>query len=692
MYQSIESFKLLWRIFLRNKVPFILIGLSLIYNIFLFYSYTVFEYDPGQALVKSSFVVQGGILASIIIGIQLHRMEYTYSIAEILKSIKSTTLYKGVGKLLFFISFIAIYLFINILLLWTFLYFLGMKAIIFFIDTLWYLLLYWGISFLIGGLIGYLLSSVVKNRSIYFLALIIWLLISPLNYPFIIQLGILLNLDNTFELINYLNIGQDDPHYPYNPFYGFSLENIQWIQRLFIIIILCILLTLSYLIKSRDKKRGILALAIFMIILVPTTYGLNLETQVLHYDRTSDSLIKKDALYYQDIELENQYQNNFKIEQYSIDLNINRQLKADVNIEIVNDSNAPINQLHFLLYHGFSIQSVVDIDGERLEFERKGDNIIIETKDILEGESYTLNFIYSGISSPFFVANEQAIYLPEYFPWLPVNSSANSIMTMFDFAAYRLPLNPNEEINYDLKIESNIDFYTNLKKINQNNFEGMFNQGIYIVSGSLTEEIINDTSVIYPVTSTYLVENFSSFEKYTRDILEMINLELELERETKNFNRFMFIGNTLNSDSPSQQVWINDNAITIAPDPFFPNIEDSLTYNLDFFNHGLVAANTWKYDGITKNINELELFSNSYAHYLNTRLFPTNGGITYFEVYTSNIQNLDVYDTAFKEKAEDLVRFIHDTSISEEKKVTFFKYWYRNILDNQWSYLDEYLN
>lgn len=108
-----NSMNVMWILFRRNPLFWILLVcfLTYVYYGFHFYS-TGYNFSPGEALVRMSFAVQGGMLAFLFFGVLLIRLEENNHLHDIFSSIPKGNFSKFIGKLLFFFHSCVIDLFI----------------------------------------------------------------------------------------------------------------------------------------------------------------------------------------------------------------------------------------------------------------------------------------------------------------------------------------------------------------------------------------------------------------------------------------------------------------------------------------------------------------------------------------------------------------------------------------------------
>ena len=682
MQEIKNSFALYWKIAKSKKITLLLFLLSFFYNIYFFNFFIVGDRDPAEALVRSSFIVQGGILASMMIGVYLSNLERKIGLEELIDTISYAKTTKNIGKVLFFLSFLFLYLIVNIGTLIIMFIVTDVPYSPFYIQSILYILLYWGFSFVIGGLVGAVLAMWVKGRMVYVLSLIIWLLISPLNYPFMTQLGILFQWSHVDEIENFFNIGQNNPHHSYQPFYGFALENYQWLKRTLFILLLLIIFVGSLMIQNKVWKKH---LPIFLILFAVTSYtafGVFSKHQILHLNSEEDGILKKDSTHYKDVVFKDNISNDYQITNYDIDLDIRNYLKANVVVNLNNPTNVEMNTFDFLLYYDFKVDQILDSDDNELEFSQKDDMIHVITKEpVKPHESYQMKFRYEGISSPFYFANHQAINLLNHFPWLPTNSHFNSAMIAIGYEPLRLPNQSNQEIHYQVKLKGNSNVFSNLKKSGKNEWSGMSSNGIYFIAGSIGEQQLNGKSVIYPYTWEKMLIGFNDFEPIIQNKIDKINEELQLGREIK-IDRYVLVDQSLSTEMPEQHVWIHGNTLFMSAAGFLFNDESGLLINIDYMTYGIVPAMTWKYDQVFSKdtMDELHLFNVSYSHFLNMReseeIKEKYSNIDYFEFRVEELQEKEL---ELGTLAAQIKTYIHNENISEKEKIVFFREWYRNI-------------
>ncbi|MBM7539977.1 hypothetical protein [Amphibacillus cookii] len=680
-----DSFKIIWKIFYRNKFFLLVFVLAFLYVETLFYHYLFLDYDPGETLARSSFVVQGGIIVSMMLGVQIIRVEEKVKLDELLSSIQWGTLHKMLGKALFFLSLILVFSLISIFSLFLMLYISGLSISSFYLSAALYILLYWSLSFLIGGIIGSLFAFWIKGKLLYVFIILVWLLISPLNTPFMIQLGFLFNIEHTLELSNLFNLGQANPYEPYHALYGYSLEVAQWLKKGLWITFLFALIFLSIGFKTRRIHNFIIALVIFLVSM-PFSYALNQEDQVLVFDREADAVFEYDYNYYEDYHdlFPEKDRDDIIIQAYDIVLSTNRKITASVDVTLQNIGETAMDMLTFSLYHNLKVNEVSNGDNP-LNYEQKGDLISVNLPSVIRPqEVLTLSFDYVGVSSPSFFANEQAVNLPFYFPWLPTTKKSPA-MKIYDSDIFWLPLHPNAEIEYSLSYTGPEPLYTNLNKMPNGTWEGKTKNGITLIAGSVGKETIDDVEIIYPLTSEIMLGEFDQFNSVISNSITEITRILDI-KETFNIKQIIFRPTFSNLNIPEQFVWASEDQLIISSNIYFQNNERALEESNPYLTYGLVPAVTWKYEGVIfEDLTYAQLFDASFSYWYNqNKDIETN--YSFFDFFVDDLkrqvdfnqQNSEKEDTELILKAkiaEKLYRGVTSGKIDE----LFFREWYSEL-------------
>lgn len=501
------------------------------FNFYLFYMLLfVYEENPGDLLVANSYMVQVGIFVFLFLGVLFVRIEQKYEWNQLLQPIHSAYIKKVIGKLLFVIV-VIISLCLIIYLMWSTMVFLnGVPFSKFYFEAFFYILLYWGMTFLISLLMGILSAELINNLFVYFLIFLIWLVIGPLNSMFFKELLIYFPASILGMLSRELNLGEYNPYMPYDALYGFSLEGYHWMKRWIWLVTLLSLVFLVISIKQRlPKAKYVVIFSILLVFSVPAWWYVNVPQQVLKSNASPYDRDRYDYLYYNEYPTssESSSQEELTILGYDIDLTIENRLKANVDMEIQNVDNLSDRKARFSLYHRFQVSNVY-LNGKQVSHEQKDDFVTINLPNHSKsGDRYQLTFQYEGISSLLFTANKQSIHLPYYFPWLP-STSPYPAMHYEGYSLHRTNHSELNKVHYQLTMHGHEPVYTNLDRTGSNTWEKTTSEGITLISGLLGEKQVGDLKVVYPFSWERGLKNISNFEREVKQITENITNDLRL--------------------------------------------------------------------------------------------------------------------------------------------------------------------
>lgn len=335
--------------------------------------------------------------------------------------------------------------------------------------------LYFGLSYVIGIMLGTAMAAKLKTKrlAVYSLTVIFMLLNTtfpevPFKIPYLLfnsyKAERILYYIKDFVTVVPREIGN---FYAIDPIYGFPMEPIRWILAVFWIVFPLILICTEIF---RGKAKRAMITAGFLVVLVGV--GLfSVRGSTLLMDNRLDSYANADPIYYLD-KPEVYFENSpagFRIEEYKMNLTISNELHAEVEVTL---DNPYLDGYEFTLYRGYILKSVYSED-RKVPFTREGDYISLGS---LDGAS-KLVFKYFG-KSPKYYANSQAVALPGYFPYYPKPGRT----PVWDKGRYGYVINisPYESI-YTVDIRSNLEIFCNLPGGN-NSFQGRSN-GLSLFAG-----------------------------------------------------------------------------------------------------------------------------------------------------------------------------------------------------------------
>ncbi|GMO00793.1 hypothetical protein PthstB1num2_28330 [Parageobacillus thermoglucosidasius] len=623
-----NSMNVMWILFRRNPLFWILLVcfLAYVYYGFHFYS-TGYNFSPGEALVRMSFAVQGGMLAFLFFGVLLIRMEENNHLHDIFSSIPKGIFSKFMGKLLFFfILVLLICLFVFSIYVFLFLP-KGISFLPFYYDAFLYIVLYWGISFFLSMLIGALLASWFKGKIIYPLILFVWALIGPANSYFF---GTAASKPVFSDFLAWINLGEPNPYALFNDLYGFELSLYHWMKRLFMLLCISFLFLFTHFLRKRGniEKRFYMYVAVCIGSIGALIYYFTLDRQIY----ISNSLLagtreRVDETYYRALSHENSVPHQvIAITKYNVHMKIKRLVEIDTAITIVNNQKQPLDNISLSLYHGFK---VIDVSSshKKLSFQQKNDLLNIQLpSELPPKQSCQLSISYKGLSSPLFFANSRAVYLPYYFPWLP----SSNVEPAFQYTKIGLIRN-NHQWGNDAEITLTYDgptpLYTNIKKVGSKKWHGRSSFGLSVVVGKIAEmNRKNDgTQFVQPMTWEKNMYQYPEFKEHTSHIMETISRNFHIPYE--GFPKLVVFVPILsiNDFAVEEYIWFASDHFIYGTSlqyqaTILPQDEASYTYML-------VPALTWKYKGIPiKDMEYLHLFDSVYAYVYNQQYgIPDDG-------------------------------------------------------------------
>lgn len=678
----INCFKIEIMPVLKSKLMYILLIVTTISN-YLAYKGRIDMNSPYDAVIATSYSVQAIMLGFMIIGIYMERKEEKGNMLEVLKGINSAVFIKIIAKILAIITLILVYLIINFIVL---IFAYKTNYINYYYDTFLYIILFWGIPFFISTLSGYLISSIFKGKVVYIVSVFVWFLCTPINELLFTQLGTL-GMESAFEVSTFLNLTQSNPEMSVNATYGLNLEIYQLYKRLFIIVVILIFNALViYKKRLQTKKTFYISISILLLLLGLTGVLTFRKQQVLTYSNQRNSVNKQDIDYYENKITESKYNTNIVAIDYEMNLNIGNIISNDVNIKMINNSEKEENNIHFLLYHDLEVEEVI-INDEKSDFNRDGDNLTIELSKALKNkEEIDINIKYKGVNSPKYFANNRAIYLPNYYPWYPVVSSFDSVMSYYGVNS--LPwnnyINQKGNIKYKVKTNSSNGLYTNLNKVSDDTFEGSSDEGIYFIKGITLESQLQNREYIYPLSLENKKEELKEFDSNLEKVIGIVNKDLNLNN---NIDKVFIVDSRGNfSQESSNEGFLVKGALGVS-------YKD---YNLRNFKgvlSSIISSLTTKNIKIDNSDYEsLMLFDFAYSAYVGERI-----GISidlsdlnyYKENLEMNVEFLNSLGIDVKNRiilVNDLIKFISDKKIDDDIKSDFFRNQYKKIKSGDSSY------
>lgn len=469
-------------VFLRSKrlsMPyFILLALTMVYFGFCFNIYLQYNqiFSVTKWLVRPCiFLIAFFIYLSYELAIKM----YDHNMVEYLKTY-GQGLWKAYGAIILCLFTVVTIPSGMVLVFIIFMYYyIDVQYLPFLIHLMKLSVLYFGLSFVIGMMLGTAMAAKLKTKrlAVYSLTVIFMLLNTTFtDVPFRIPY-LLFNSYRTERMLycikDFLTVVPHElgNNFTITPIYGFPMEPIRWILAVFWIVFPLTLILIECF--NRKTKTALIAISYLILLLGIGLFSFRGSTLIM--DMRVDSYPFADPIYYMDRPREDYdgYEAGFIIEDYEMDLTISNKLYAKVEVTV---DNHDLNSYEFTLYHGYILTSIRTGEGE-IPFTREGDYISIGS---LNGADRVI-FTYYG-QSPKFYANRQAIALPGHFAYYPKAGRTN--IWDLDRYGYVINTSPNES-NYTVNIQSDLEIFCNLAGSN-NSFHGQSN-GVSLFAGMYDE-------------------------------------------------------------------------------------------------------------------------------------------------------------------------------------------------------------
>lgn len=648
-------------------VPILFLGI-LIYGSFTFFVYSSLN-DP--YILSANPLVLALMICYLFIGIYLAKIDEKEEIYETFCIIKNAVLYKTLAKWLLILSSVVL---ITVLFFVVYLYLFFTKDFnnkTYFLSVLKYIWLYWGLSSFIMFLLGNLLSLWIRGKFVYLIALTIYVFTMPLNYVVFNTEG---GVPSKFRIDKILNLGEPNITRGYNSLYGFSIDTIHWDKKLLIISLLIILFLLTWknrmIISKSQLKYSIIPM---LVILVGSVAYVLQPLQVLSDDDDATNR------YYREhkISVNDSFGNPISFKKYDIELSTKANLNVSVKIQAISTATKDIKQIKLGLFHELHIHQV-KMDGKEIKFKQKNDSVTLYFEDNTwkPNDNRILEFNYEGLQSNLYFGNAQAVYLPNYMPWLPSENSlpAFEIVTKYHFI-HRVPHQPNDQKKYHLKVNGAKELYTNLTKTKEGTWEGTSTDGISLLSGQLSSKIDNNVTYVFPNTWESQFEHTDSIYNYLNDVTRVMKTTLKDDQLTVPRTIYFVPNQNISDGMLGEGTWWNNDYliwgfshIEYPFDPFFT------VNHLGDFTPQLVLAKT-KVSSHKEDFEFNILFSNVYGRALNNALQLPNERV---ESYLDLISNAIVGNQT-KQKVKEQVNVWLKNKDSLNPESSVYKEWYSLI-------------
>ena len=352
-----------------------------------------------------------------------------------------------------------------------------------------------------GIFIGSFSALKMKKIPAYLLMIFITIMTSRILDILWLALYTTTNID-IFKITGLFELTTPSTNWTPNTAFGYSVLPYRFAAIIFWIIIFTLGIILS-LHKINKRKIKSVVCIILSIICIMVYY---MPSSKVIMDQRNINGPNADYEYYtkheDDITIE---KNNFNITDLSMEISTNLMLKAKVVIKVDNKN---LEKYKFTLYHGYNIQNI-KINGEDAEFNRKLDYFEINNNKHDKIDDITIN--YNGYSSRYY-SNVQGSILPGFLPFYPM--AGYQEVYDLNYQSF-VPNHSDVNINFDVKVSSMKQFYSNLNENDKNHFSGN-SKSLTLISGLYKTITIEDIRVVYPYPDGKELSK-NNIEKYIKN-------------------------------------------------------------------------------------------------------------------------------------------------------------------------------
>lgn len=352
---------------------------------------------------------------------------------------------------------------------------------------------------LIAVLIGAVGALCISRLPFYFLALLIVFLTSEFSDVFTIAAGFqtaemlgtsfgifVSRLTGLFRNLTLSTFIFSDMAY------GLSMEPFHWALVLF-----WVGLCLALLCWMLRRRKGLLMRILSGAFAVVCVFGLwgyaNPGSNWRSATRISvEANANSDAVYYGDTEAAVQQNETkpagFSVTDYVLDLSFWKDLSATATLTL---DGTQLPEYDFTLYHGYTVRSVTDGEGNPLSYERWHDYLRVKAP---EGAALTtVRIAYSGYHLTYY-SSMQGAFLPGFFPYYPMEGLF-PVMEEGDIY-YTIPAQEAER-NFTIQVNSPCEAFSNLSGKDGNTLTGKAKY-LTIVAGMYEEKDFEGDHIIAP--------------------------------------------------------------------------------------------------------------------------------------------------------------------------------------------------
>ncbi|CCQ94923.1 membrane hypothetical protein [[Clostridium] ultunense Esp] len=466
---------------------------------YLIYGYYLFSKEglgAGQILQSSTFIVMAAALLGMVAGVITANREREAYLEEVMFALPGDHV-RPLAKLAAWFVVVSVMMALSIFSILTIQYFWDSELLSFWWMTVNYILLYWGMTLFVSGIIGYSIQQLIRSFWSYPLLFIIWVAISPYNKILMPK-----------YIADFLNQGEMDPTAAYSDFQGLDLSWESIGKHVFLLLLSIFLLCIALCVekRGRSKKRGIrfvqtivVITVIFGLIAIPLTMKdtrYNMDDLFLLYEKDLNDYTQKEKNgATQKTTLPVPTAPSFEVDSYQIQLKHNdKEITYRAEMEVSVPDKGEKGWLFFTLYHGLAVGDVT-VNDEPVEWRREGDVLKVKwLKDDIKGKIKLYVRGTTGYKNPI---DSSSFYLSSSFPWYPVPGVRNVAEITPDHRLQFKNLELSHPTSFKVLVDEDGEVFSNLPKKGKNQFEGNV-RGVTLLFGRLLEAEIDGKHIVAP--------------------------------------------------------------------------------------------------------------------------------------------------------------------------------------------------
>ena len=475
------------------KSPILLVSTVVFFSYMFFWLIRVRQYLPVNAISQVLHTQEISFLFFLFVSYEFLVKAKKDNCEELLGSIKHAKL-KDIMCALIWLILEMIILCIGI---FTVLYETGENTMAYIEYTVKFVGIHYFLLNVLAIVVGAIFSVIFKPIHAYTGMLVLYMLFSSKIISSIQQLSY--GKEILYRFSDLLSVYSRDFSAMGDSYYLYSVEFVN-VER--ILIFLGIFLSLFLLVRQNGWKKitamGPVVFTIVCIVLFfKPTSAVNLDNGVSGQDA-----LTADDTYYRasnDCMDETQYSTpKFQVSSYKAKFQIDRQLHAQVTVELKENRNS---QCEFTLYHGYKIKKIQDQNGKAVHYEQKGDYITIDEN----ASKYT--FFYDGYCKRYY-STSQGAFLPGYFSYYPMPGKRRIYWIADGYWGNALE-GLGYCVNFDVTINTNTKVACNLEQKGDRHFVGK-SDGMTIFASNFLDRVSFGK---YTIVLSRLSEEYATLEE-----------------------------------------------------------------------------------------------------------------------------------------------------------------------------------